>query len=147
MGAGDSSPPLRTEVVHESERTRVTRLFFADLTVIRKEPLGPDAERRAEHEAAMLARLRGLAGVAQLAQAPRYPGSIVLTDVYGANLASLVKPLAADALIELALRLARTVADMHRREVIQCELRKEKKRWKIVSIKPLEFFGAAKLDQ
>jgi hypothetical protein len=36
---------------------------------------------------------------------------------------------------------------VHRREVIQCELRKEKKRWKIVSIKPLEFFGAAKLDQ
>jgi len=35
----------------------------------------------------------------------------------------------------------------HRREVIQCELRKEKKRWKIVSIKPLEFFGAAKPDQ
>jgi hypothetical protein len=31
--------------------------------------------------------------------------------------------------------------------VIQCELRKEKKRWKIVSIKPLEFFGPAKLDQ
>src|SRR5579864_373526 len=29
---------------------------------------------------------------------------------------------------------------VHRREVIQCELRKEKKRWKIVSIKPLEFF-------
>ena len=36
---------------------------------------------------------------------------------------------------------------VHRREVIRCELRKEKKRWKIVSIQPLEFFGAAKLDQ
>jgi len=36
---------------------------------------------------------------------------------------------------------------VHRREVILCELRKEKKRWKIASIKPLEFFGAAKLDQ
>ena len=36
---------------------------------------------------------------------------------------------------------------VHRREVIECELRKEKKRWKIVAIKPLEFFGAAKLDQ
>ena len=36
---------------------------------------------------------------------------------------------------------------VHRREVIQCELRKEKKRWKVVSIKPLDFFGAAKLDQ
>jgi hypothetical protein len=36
---------------------------------------------------------------------------------------------------------------VHRREVIQCELKKEKKRWKIVSIKPQEFFSAAKLDQ
>jgi hypothetical protein len=36
---------------------------------------------------------------------------------------------------------------VHRREVVQCELRKEKKRGKIVALKPLEFFGAAKLDQ
>ena len=34
-----------------------------------------------------------------------------------------------------------------RREVIHCELRKEKKRWKIVSLKPIEFFAPAKLDQ
>jgi hypothetical protein len=34
-----------------------------------------------------------------------------------------------------------------RREVIHCELRKEAKRWKIVSIKPLEFFAPAKLDR
>jgi len=31
---------------------------------------------------------------------------------------------------------------VHRREVIHCELRKEKKHWKIVALKPLEFFGA-----
>jgi len=37
-------PPVRAEVVHESERTRVTRLFFPGRTVIRKEPLGPDGE-------------------------------------------------------------------------------------------------------
>jgi hypothetical protein len=36
---------------------------------------------------------------------------------------------------------------VHRREVVHCELRKEKKRWKIVVLKPIEFFGAAKLDQ
>jgi hypothetical protein len=36
---------------------------------------------------------------------------------------------------------------VRRREVVHCELRKEKKRWKIVSLKPIEFFGAAKLDQ
>lgn len=35
----------------------------------------------------------------------------------------------------------------HRRQVIRCELRKDKKRWKIVSLKPVEFFAPAKLDQ
>jgi len=36
---------------------------------------------------------------------------------------------------------------VNRRELIHCELRKEKKRWKIVSLKPLEFFAPAKLDK
>ena len=106
MGAGEvlpgQDPPDRAEVVHESERTRVTRLFLAGRTVIRKEPLGPDAERRLRHEVAMLERLRGVKGVAQLAQAPRYPGSIVLDDAGGTSLAGLAKPLAADELIGLA---------------------------------------------
>ena len=78
MGAGGvlpgRDPPVRAEIVHESGRTRVTRLFFAGGTVIRKEPLGPDAERRVRHEVAMLERLRGVAGVAQLAEAAAVPG-------------------------------------------------------------------------
>ena len=45
MGAGGvlpgRDPPIRAEVVHESERTRVSRLFLPGGTVIRKEPLGP----------------------------------------------------------------------------------------------------------
>jgi len=36
---------------------------------------------------------------------------------------------------------------VRRREVVHCQLRKEKKRWKIVALKPIEFFAAAKLDQ
>jgi len=64
-------PSVRAEVVHESERTRVIRLFRPGRTVIRKQPLGPDAERRVAHETSMLERLRGVAGVAQLAEAPR----------------------------------------------------------------------------
>jgi hypothetical protein len=71
MGPGGVLPgrdlPVRAEIVHESDRTRVTRLFLPGGTVIRKEPLGPDAERRARHEAAILERLRGVAGVVQLA--------------------------------------------------------------------------------
>ncbi|HEY6392809.1 MAG TPA: hypothetical protein VIX89_16130 [Bryobacteraceae bacterium] len=35
-----------------------------------------------------------------------------------------------------------------RREIIHCELlRKDKKHWKIVSLKPLDFFAPAKLDK
>jgi signal transduction histidine kinase len=70
MGSGGvlpgPDPPVRTETVHLSERTRVTRLFLAGGTVIRKEPLGPSGEGRVRHEVAMLERLRGVTGVAQL---------------------------------------------------------------------------------
>jgi predicted ATPase/signal transduction histidine kinase len=108
--------------VHESERTRVTRLPCAEGSVIRKEPLGPDAEHRLRHEMAILERLRGVEGVAQLAKAPRYPGSIVLVDVGGRSLAALAKPLAVDDLISLAVQLAATVARMHRRGVIHRDI-------------------------
>src|ERR1700745_567039 len=91
-------PFLRAEVVHSSERTRVTRLFLPGRTVIRKEPLGPDAERRARHELAMLERLRGVAGVAQLAAAPRYPGSVVLEDADGGSPAGPTQPFPGRAL-------------------------------------------------
>ena len=66
MGEGaalpDGAPPVRAEIVHESERTRVTRLFISGRTVIRKEPLGPDGQRRLQHELAFLERLRGVDG-------------------------------------------------------------------------------------
>ena len=95
---------------------------LAGRTVIRKEPLGPDAERRLRHELAMLERLRGVEGVAQLAEAPRYPGSIVLADAGGTSLAGLAKPLAVDDLIGLAVELARAVAGMHRRGVMHRDI-------------------------
>ena len=34
-----------------------------------------------------------------------------------------------------------------RRDVVQCELKRDGKHWKIVSLKPVEFFAAAKLDR
>src|ERR1700691_5088037 len=82
-------PFLRASIVHASERTRITRLFLPGRTVIRKESLGPDAERRVRHEVAMLERLGGVAGVAQLAEAPRYRGSVVLEDAGDVNLAGM----------------------------------------------------------
>ena len=114
--------PVRTEIVHGSGRTRVTRMFFAAGPVIRKEPLGPDAERRLAHETAVLVCLRGVAGVAQLAEGPRYPGSVVLVDAGETSLAGLAEPLAADDLIRLALRLTDAVAGMHRRGVIHRDI-------------------------
>ncbi|MDA0158712.1 AAA family ATPase [Solirubrobacter ginsenosidimutans] len=109
-------------MLHASERTRITRLFLHDRTVIRKEPLGADAERRMRHELAMLERLRGAAGVAQLADAPRLPGSIVLVDVGGTSLVELAKPLVVDELVRLALLVARAVAAMHRQGVMHRDL-------------------------
>jgi hypothetical protein len=47
-------PPIRGGILHDSERTRVTRLSFAGRTVVRKEPLGPDTQRRLQHELAIL---------------------------------------------------------------------------------------------
>lgn len=38
-------------------------------------------------------------------------------------------------------------AIVQRRQVVHCELRKEKKKWKIVALKPLDFFAPAKLDK
>jgi len=35
---------------------------------------------------------------------------------------------------------------VHRRQIVHCELRKEKKHWKIVSISPLTFFAPAQFD-
>ncbi|WP_433506732.1 AAA family ATPase [Pseudonocardia halophobica] len=95
----------------------MSRLFLAGRTVIRKEPLGPDADRRLRHERAMLERLRDVGGVAQL-EATRYPGSIVLADGGGTSLAGLGEPLPADALIGLAVGLAQAVAGMHGRGVM-----------------------------
>ena len=70
----------------------------------------------------MLERLRGVVGVAQLASAPNYPGSVVLEDAGRVSLAELPKPLAADDLIELAIALSRAVAGMHRAGVLHRDI-------------------------
>jgi signal transduction histidine kinase len=115
-------PPVSAEVLHRSERTRVTRLFLPGRTVIRKEPLGPDAQRRLRQELAMLGRLRGIPGVAQLVEEPRHPGSISLADVGGTSLAGMATPMDADALIDLASAVARAVAGMHSRLVMHRDI-------------------------
>ncbi|GAA3049896.1 AAA family ATPase [Pseudonocardia yunnanensis] len=115
-------PPARAAVLHESAHTRVTRLFLSERAVIRKEPLGPDAQRRLRHEVAILERLRGVVGVAQLVDAPQYPGSVVLADAGETTLAGLATPVAVDELIRLAGKLAQAVAGMHRRGVLHRDI-------------------------
>jgi hypothetical protein len=66
----DQGDSVRAETVRETPRSRVTRLFTAGRTVILKEMLGPDASRRLRHEVAVLERLRGVVGVAQLLDEP-----------------------------------------------------------------------------
>jgi predicted ATPase/signal transduction histidine kinase len=114
--------PAPAEIVHESGRTRITRLLLPGGTVIRKEPLGPDSEGRVRHEVAMLERVRGVAGAAQLAGAPRYPGSVMLADAGRDSLAGVPKPLAAEDLAGLALGVARAVAGMHGRGVMHRDI-------------------------
>ncbi len=114
--------PVRAEVLHESDHTRVTRLVFPDGAVVRKEPLGPDAQRRLRHEVGVLERLRGVDGIARLVEASRYQGSIVLADAGEVSLAGLAKPLVIDELVGLAVELARAVAGMHRRGVMHRDI-------------------------
>jgi signal transduction histidine kinase len=118
----DQSPTMQPEVLHVSDRTRITRRFSGGRMVICKEPLGAHAEQRVGHEQAMLERLGAVPGVVQLVEAPRDPGSILLEDAGTANLAESAKPLANDQLIDLGLRLAQTVAEMHRRGVMHRDI-------------------------
>ncbi|MET7403114.1 AAA family ATPase [Dactylosporangium sp. NPDC005572] len=84
--------------------------------------MGPDAQQRLRHELAMLDRLRGVEGVAQLVEVPRHPESILLADAGKASMAGLAKPLAVGDLVGLAAGLAGAVAGMHRRGVIHRDI-------------------------
>ena len=110
--AGDSlTRPVRTQVLHESERTRVTRLFVPGGSMIRKELRGLGAEKRLRHEVEIRERLSGISGVSRMSETQPYPGSILLEDLHGAPLADVPMPLEIDELTRVALGLARVVAE------------------------------------
>ncbi|WP_045877759.1 diguanylate cyclase [Pseudofrankia sp. DC12] len=114
-------PPvaMRVAVLHETQRSRVTRLVFPAGSVIRKEPLGPGAQQRLRHEVEILGRLSGVEGLVQLvAGAPPYPGSMLLADVGGTALSARATPLDPAELIKLAELLARAIGGMHGRGVV-----------------------------
>src|SRR5689334_16433415 len=113
---------IRMEVLHESERTRVARLVLRDGTLIRKEQLGPDGERRRRRELTILERLSGSFGVVEAASEQPGSGSILLKDDHGAPLSRVAKPLEGTQLTEFAVSLARAVAAVHRCGVIHRDI-------------------------
>ncbi|MDI1464580.1 diguanylate cyclase [Catellatospora sp. KI3] len=116
------SPPLaaaRFEQLHRTDRTLVTRRFLpGGGSLIVKTALGPDAVKRTDHELAILHRLRGVSGVAQLAAELPEPGTLVLTDPGGTTLAQRAKPLPWAETVAISLDLAHTLAEIHRRHVV-----------------------------
>jgi diguanylate cyclase (GGDEF)-like protein len=112
----------QVEVLSESEHTRVVRLLSDGRRVVRKEPLGPDAEARASHEVEILRRLSGVAHIVQLAPQQADPRSILLEDIPGVSLAQVDKPLDHSRMVPIMLELARVVAAMQRRGVVHCDI-------------------------
>ena len=119
---GGPDVPARVELVHDGDRARVTRLRIGGRSVVRKQVRGPDAQQRQRHELGMLRRLRGVAGVAQLVDAPQYPDSVLIEDIGGTSLAARATPLPVDDLLPLAVKLARAVAGMHRQGVLHRDI-------------------------
>ena len=115
---GPPERPERVDLLYESARTRVTRLWLSGGTVIRKQPLGLDRDKRLRHEMAVLKRLSGVEGVAQLAAVAPYRDSIMLVDAEGDWLADRAMPLDLDELASVASALSQVVAQMHRRGVV-----------------------------
>ncbi|GAA1791336.1 diguanylate cyclase [Planosporangium flavigriseum] len=111
----------RPVVLYQSDRTRVTRVRLPGVTAIRKEALGRSATARIQHELSIMQRLAAVPGVIRPV-AEAYPDghSIVFEDVAGRPLADVLRSghLLPAALPQLALALARIIADVHRAGVV-----------------------------
>ncbi len=125
----EDSPPLieaelslRADILYRSDRTIVSRVVdpVTGTSEIRKFCLGPDAAARCRHEARMLTLLADIQGVSQLVSAGTRP-VLVLRDFGGAPLTGQA-PLAPAPLLDLALSLSRTLAEIHRRGVLHLDI-------------------------
>jgi diguanylate cyclase (GGDEF)-like protein len=108
------------EVLYQSHRTIVSRARSkaGGGSVIVKQSLGPDAMARQRHESRMLKRLAGVAGVSQLLSVG--PGAMLTLQDRGGR--ALEGPLAPPVLVALATRLARSLAEVHRRGVLHLDI-------------------------
>ena len=117
--------PDSPEQVRSGDRSRVSRLSLGGRVLIRKELLGADARRRLRHERAILDRLRGVPGLAQMVDAPDDPDAILMEDAGSTTLAGMTMPLEVDELLELAVGLAGAVAAMHDHGVLHRDIAPE----------------------
>jgi predicted ATPase/signal transduction histidine kinase len=109
-------------IIYESITTRISRQHGPGLVF--KESFGPDAALRQSHEKALLLRLAGLKGIAQLQPDSCLPGALALHDFGGGPLDELLLAgrLVPAAVAALALALARIVAEVHRAGVIHRDI-------------------------
>ncbi|GAA1610200.1 diguanylate cyclase domain-containing protein [Actinoplanes couchii] len=113
------------KLLYDSDRTRVARIRRDDgSSIVRKQPLGPDAADRLRNETAVLRHLDGIIGTPKLAAGDPGAGvgALDLLDVPGRTLADLYAPWATGALLELAENLADVIAGIHRRGVVHRDL-------------------------
>jgi diguanylate cyclase (GGDEF)-like protein len=120
--AGRFDVSSRSTLIYQNDRTRVFRLApTAERgSIICKERLGADAQARVRNEARILERLTGIDGVPRFNAALTTPTSIALEDDGGIALAQMLggERLQRAAVVAMALRLVRIVAEVHRRGVV-----------------------------
>ncbi|GIJ48797.1 serine/threonine protein kinase [Virgisporangium aliadipatigenens] len=111
-------------LIYEDGDTRVRRVRLSDgESVICKQPLGPGSLARMLHEAHILRRLAGVAGVSRLATRTHH-SMLVLEDEGGLPVAETLctRPPAIPEVARLAVELASIVAAIHRRGVVHKDL-------------------------
>jgi diguanylate cyclase (GGDEF)-like protein len=113
---------LPGEVIYHSARTRVTLVTGPDgAHTVHKRPLGADAGARLRNERDMLLRLDGVAGVPVLISDAG--GEVLMFAAAPARpLTELPLPVETGFLLDLAHGLAETLATVHRRGVLHCDI-------------------------
>ena len=121
VAASDDS----AETLHQTARTRVSRVCAQGRARIHKQPLGAGAAERLCHERSILERLAGVAGIPAL-HPPEAGGSrtLVFDDPGGEALSTLLAAgrMPPGDVLRLGLALARIVAAMHRRGIIHKDI-------------------------